>query len=205
MFVRPLRGRMCFRCVTVGSRPRLFIFRPFGTIRLAENTAFSLPSGFTYQRFDDMKTFPDFTKIAFENAPAQGELRRVVRPVQGGDGQIRRGVGLHDPRANRAATALHRRRSRELRASRHDARDRPVRARPVRLDVCHQAVDGAPVRRLFHRRGVATPSIAATSPPVSRVCPWPSICRRIAVTTPIIRARLPTWAKRVWRWIRLPT
>ena len=50
------------------------------------------------------------------------------------------------------------------------------------------ALDGPPVCRLLHRRGIRTPSTGAISPPARRGFRSPSISRPTAATIPIIRA-----------------
>ena len=75
---------------------------------------------------------------------------------------------------------------------------RPVRARPAGHDVRRPAVDDPPVRRVLHRRGVATPSTGATWPPASRACRWPSTSPPTAATTPTTPAWWATSARPAW-------
>ena len=63
-----------------------------------------------------------------------------------------------------------------------------VPARPVPDDVRQPAVDDPPVRRVLHRRGLATRSTAATSPPARRACRSRSTSRPTAATTATTRA-----------------
>ena len=48
----------------------------------------------------------------------------MARAFRGGNRQIARRMGVQDPRTNRSAAALHRRRSQDVRASGHDAGSR---------------------------------------------------------------------------------
>ena len=60
------------------------------------------------------------------------------------------------------------------------------------------ALDRAAVRRLLHRRGVATPSTGATWPPARRACRWPSTWPPTAATTATTRGWSATWARPAW-------
>ena len=67
------------------------------------------------------------------------------------------------------------------------------------------ALDRPPVRRLLHRRGVATPSTGATWRPDRRASRSPSTSPRTAATTPTTRASSATSARPAWPSTRSST
>ena len=131
-------------------------------------------------------------------SPRSRQSRLGRRRREGSQGQ---GPDLAHAGRHRREAALHR--GRPGRPRPRPARLRAVHARAQGHDVCRPALDGPPVRRLLDRRGVATPSTAATSPPGRRACRSPSISPPTAATTPTTRAWSATSARRAWRSTRV--
>jgi hypothetical protein len=130
-----------------------------------------------------MKTFPDFTKDRTEYDARAGDVRAMAGAVRGRDRQAARRLGSQDPCEHLDSM--------------------PGIAPFVRGPYASMYVTKPWTVRQYAGFSTAEESNAfyrATSPPASRVCRWPSICRPTAATTAIIRARLATSARRAWRW-----